>query len=88
MYITIPTFEADTDHKMGSIQVPEVQRIHRDHVDEIIQAIKDDGGCIVKNFASEEAVEQVNADTLPYLEADGAWEVRDTFSKLINTLTK
>ncbi len=64
---------------MGSIQGPEIQRIHRDEVDKIIQAIADDGGVIIKNFASVEAVEQVNADTHPYLEADSAWEVSDHF---------
>lgn len=64
---------------MGSIEkpLPSLQYIHRDDVDKIIQAILDDGACIIKNFASVEAVERVNADTLPYLEADKPWKVDD-----------
>lgn len=62
---------------MGSNEktLPTLQYIHRDNVDKIIQAIIDDGACIIRNFASVEAVERVNADTHPYLEADKAWEV-------------
>ena len=62
---------------MGSIDkpLPTLQNIHRDNVDKIIQAIIDDGACIIKSFASVEAVERVNADTHPYLEADKAWKV-------------
>ncbi len=62
---------------MGSTEkpLPTLQNIHRDDVDKIIQAIIDDGACIIKNFASIEAVERVNADTRPYLEADKPWKV-------------
>ncbi|KAG4439084.1 hypothetical protein IFR05_005426 [Cadophora sp. M221] len=59
---------------MGSVERPSVQHIHRDEVDKIIQAIVQDGGVIIKNFASVDAVERVNADTLPYLEKDKPWK--------------
>ena len=62
---------------MGSVERPSIQYIHRDEVDKIIQAIVEDGGVIIKNFASVEAVERVNADTLPYLEKDKPWKVGD-----------
>ncbi|KAK0114318.1 hypothetical protein ONS95_013812 [Cadophora gregata] len=59
---------------MGSVERPSIQYIHRDEVEKIIQAIVQDGGVIIKNFASVEAVERVNADTLPYLEKDKPWK--------------
>jgi hypothetical protein len=60
----------------SAAQGPSLQRIHRSEVDRIIQAIIDDGGAIIKNFATTEAVERVNADTRPYLDADKPWKVR------------
>ncbi len=60
---------------MGSIEKPSLQHIHRDEVDKIIQAIVEDGGVIIKSFATPEAVERVNADTLPFLENDKPWKV-------------
>lgn len=60
---------------MGSIERPSLQRIERTEVDKIIQAIIQDGGVIIKNFVSREAVERVNADTRPYLDNDKPWKV-------------
>lgn len=60
---------------MPSAQGPSLQRIHRSEVDKIIQAIVDDGGLIIKNFATPESVERVNADTKAFLEADKPWKV-------------
>jgi hypothetical protein len=59
---------------MGSLEQPSLQNIYRDDVDNIIQAIIDDGGVIIKNLTTREAVERVNADTRPYLEGDKAWK--------------
>ncbi|TVY38598.1 Dioxygenase [Lachnellula occidentalis] len=59
---------------MGSIERPSLQRIERTEVDKIIQAVIQDGGVIIKNFASREAVERVNADTRPYLDNDKPWK--------------
>jgi microsomal dipeptidase-like Zn-dependent dipeptidase len=59
---------------MGSLEQPSLQNIHRDDVDKIIQAIIDDGGVIIKNFITREAVDRVNADTRPYLEDDKPWK--------------
>ncbi|TVY28760.1 Dioxygenase [Lachnellula hyalina] len=59
---------------MGSIERPSLQRIDRAEVDKIIQAVIQDGGVIIKNFASREAVERVNADTRPYLDNDKPWK--------------
>jgi hypothetical protein len=39
-------------------------------VDKIIQAIIDDGGVIIKNFTTSKAVERVDSDTRPCLDAD------------------
>ncbi|KAI9743081.1 MAG: hypothetical protein M1818_003376 [Claussenomyces sp. TS43310] len=59
---------------MPSADGPTLQRISRDSIDEIIQAIKDDGGCIIKNFTTPEAVDRVNEDTRPWLEKDRPWK--------------
>ncbi|RDW69789.1 phytanoyl-CoA dioxygenase family protein [Coleophoma cylindrospora] len=53
---------------------PSLQCIHRSETDKIIQAIVDDGCCIIKNFTTPEAVERVNADTRPYFDADKPWK--------------
>jgi hypothetical protein len=59
---------------MESIEQPSLQNIHRDDVDKIIQAIIGDGGVIIKNFTTGEAVKRVNTDTRPYLEDDKPWK--------------
>lgn len=56
-------------------QEPSLQRIPKDRVDEIVQAIKDDGGCIIKGLTTVAAVDRVNADTKPWLEKDKPWKV-------------
>jgi hypothetical protein len=60
---------------MPSAAGPSLKKIHRDNADEIIQAIIEDGCCIIKNFTTPEAVSRVNEDTRPYLEADKPWKV-------------
>lgn len=71
---------------MPSAQGPSLQYIHRSETDKIIQAIVDDGGVIIKNFTTPEAVAKVNADTKPYLEADKPWKasIYDTQYKPLN----
>jgi microsomal dipeptidase-like Zn-dependent dipeptidase len=73
---------------MGSIQAPTLQRIHRSETDKIIQAIVDDGGVIIKNFATTEAVERVNADTKPYFDADKPWKVDTSPFPLVSSPTQ
>ena len=73
---------------MGSVERPSIQHIHRDEVDKIVQAIVQDGGVIIKNFASVEAVERVNADTLPYLEKDKPWQADNPSSYNRQVLTE
>jgi hypothetical protein len=60
---------------MGSVETPKLQYIERSQVDKIIQAIVDDGGVVIKNFTTVEAVDQVNKDAKPYLDADKPWKV-------------
>jgi hypothetical protein len=60
---------------MSAIERPSLQYIDRAEVEKIIQAIKIDGGLIIKNFTTPEAVDQVNADTRPYFDADKPWKV-------------
>jgi hypothetical protein len=54
----------------AQVSLPFLQRIYLLEVDKIIQAIVDDGGVIIKNFTTSEAVERVNSDMRPYLDAD------------------
>ncbi|KAL4799767.1 phytanoyl-CoA dioxygenase family protein [Aspergillus venezuelensis] len=56
------------------IELAHVQRIDRSDASAIIQAIKQDGCCIIKNFTDVETVNKVNAETRPYLEADKPWK--------------
>ncbi|KAL2699238.1 hypothetical protein AAEP93_009213 [Penicillium crustosum] len=51
-----------------------VQRIDRANVADIIQAIIDDGCCVIKNFTSVETINNVNAEAQPYLDADKPWK--------------
>lgn len=76
LYLSPSLYHRHLSHilKMPSAQGPPLQRIHRSEVDKIIQAIIDDGGVIIKNFATPEAVERVNEDTRPYLDADKPWK--------------
>lgn len=63
-----------------AINKPSVQRIDRSNVDGIINAIFNDGCCIVTSFTDAATVEQVNAETRPYLDADKPWKVSQTQS--------
>lgn len=56
--------------------LPQLQRVDRSEPTKIIQAIIDDGCCIINNFTDKETVDAVNADTRPYLDADKPWKVR------------
>lgn len=58
-----------------AVKQPQVQRIDRDNVTGIIQAIIDDGCCVIKNFTSVETINNVNAEAQPYLDADKPWKV-------------
>jgi predicted enzyme related to lactoylglutathione lyase len=60
---------------MGSVGKPALQYIDRIDVEKIIQAICDDGGVVIKNFTTVEAVDRVNKDTKPFLDADKPWKV-------------
>lgn len=52
-----------------------LQKIDASQRAEIIEAIKRDGAVIVKNFTSQEKVDQVNAEVRPHLDADKPWKV-------------
>ncbi|KAL1846895.1 hypothetical protein Plec18170_008863 [Paecilomyces lecythidis] len=54
--------------------VPQLQRVDRSDPENIIQAIIDDGCCIIKNFTDKETVDAVNGDARPYLDADKPWK--------------
>lgn len=60
---------------MAVTSYPSIQRIDRSDVEGIINALTKDGGCIVKNFTDAATVDQVNAETRPYLDADLPWKV-------------
>lgn len=55
-----------------------LQRIEASEHDKIIQAIIDDGCCIIKGFTTPEYVDRVNEDTRPWLEQDKPWKVGRT----------
>lgn len=58
-----------------TVKQPQVQRIDRANVADIIQAIVDDGCCVIKNFTSVETINNVNSEAQPYLDADKPWKV-------------
>ncbi|KAJ5223758.1 hypothetical protein N7468_008300 [Penicillium chermesinum] len=57
-----------------AIKQPQIQRIDRAHQEAIIQAIIQDGCCIIQNFTDVETVQKVNAEAKPYLDADKPWK--------------
>ncbi|KAK7430424.1 hypothetical protein QQZ08_002943 [Neonectria magnoliae] len=57
-----------------AVTYPAIQRIDKSDVNGIINAIVEDGCCIVKNFTDAATVAEVNAETRPYLDADVPWE--------------
>ncbi|KAJ9299212.1 hypothetical protein DTO271G3_2834 [Paecilomyces variotii] len=54
--------------------LPQLQRVDRSEPAKIIQAIIDDGCCIIENFTDKETVDAVNAESRPYLDADKPWK--------------
>ena len=58
-----------------AVKQPQVQRIDRANVADIIQAIIEDGCCVIKNFTSVETINNVNAEAQPYIDADKPWKV-------------
>lgn len=54
--------------------VPVIQRIDVSQPEAIIEALKKDGGVIIKNFTTPELVDQVNSETDPYLRKDKPWK--------------
>lgn len=61
---------------MGSLGTSSIRRIDRSKAKDIIEAIFDDGCCIITNFTDADTISRVNAETRPYLDADKPWEVR------------
>ncbi|PYH84395.1 phytanoyl-CoA dioxygenase family protein [Aspergillus uvarum CBS 121591] len=57
-----------------AVKIPKVQRIDRSEVNAIIQAIIQDGCCVIKNFTDAATVHKANAEVQPYLEADKPWK--------------
>ncbi|RAH74733.1 phytanoyl-CoA dioxygenase family protein [Aspergillus aculeatinus CBS 121060] len=57
-----------------AVKIPQVQRIDRSDVNAIIQAIIQDGCCVIKNFTDAATVQRANAEVQPYLEADKPWK--------------
>lgn len=61
---------------MGSIERPQLQRIPVDApIEEFIEAIKKDGGCICTGYVTAEDVAAANAEVKPFLDADKPWQV-------------
>ncbi|GKZ37390.1 hypothetical protein AbraIFM66950_008913 [Aspergillus brasiliensis] len=54
-------------------QLP-IQRIDRADTEAIIQAIIQDGCCIIKDFTDAATIKQVNEEVQPYLDADKPWK--------------
>ena len=60
---------------MGSITKPTLRRINVDApIEDFIEAIKKDGGCICTNYVSPEEVAQANVEVKPFLDADKPWQ--------------
>ena len=68
---------------MGSLDQSAVQRIDRDNVDGIIDALFKDGCCIITNFTDAETVAKVNEEVRPYLDADKPWKVSNPVMTVI-----
>jgi hypothetical protein len=61
---------------MGSIEKPTLKRIPVDApIEDFINAIKKDGGCICTGYVTKEDVETANAEVKPWLEKDKPWQV-------------
>ena len=65
---------------MGSISHPQLRRIPVGApIEEFIDAITKDGGCICTNFSTLEEVTQANAEVKPFLDTDKPWQVSTKF---------
>jgi hypothetical protein len=60
---------------VGSVGRPSIRGFDRSNVNDIIDAIFEDGCCIIANVTNRETVSKVNEETRPYLDADKPWEV-------------
>lgn len=58
-----------------AVKQPQVQRIDRADVAGIVQAIINDGCCVIKNFTSVETINKINLEAQPYIEVDKPWKV-------------
>jgi hypothetical protein len=61
---------------MGSIERPSLRRIPvTAPIQDFIDVITKDGGCICTDYVSPEEVARANAEVKPYLDADKPWQV-------------
>ena len=71
---------------MGSVSPPSLRCIPVDApIEEFINAITKDGGCICADFVSPEAVAKANAEVQPFLDADKPWQVSNVLIQQIST---
>ena len=63
-----------------AVKQPQIQRIDRTNVAAIIQAIYEDGCCVIKNFADVETIKNVKAEAQPYLDTDKPWNVNSIYT--------
>jgi hypothetical protein len=61
---------------MDSTEKPSLRPINVDPpIQEFIDAIKRDGGCICMNYVTPEEIAQANAEVKPFLDADKPWQI-------------
>jgi hypothetical protein len=61
---------------MVPVQKPTLQRIPVDApIEDFIEAITKDGGCICTDFVTPGDIAAANAEVKPYLDADKPWQV-------------
>jgi ectoine hydroxylase-related dioxygenase (phytanoyl-CoA dioxygenase family) len=58
-----------------AVKAGTVRRIERSNLQGIVDAIVDNGCCIIKGFTHPDTVAKVNEETRPYIEADKPWIV-------------
>lgn len=58
--------------------VPTLPEIDVSEPDKVIEAIRKTGCCVIKNSTTPDLVDQVNAETRPYLDDDKPWKVNTT----------
>jgi ectoine hydroxylase-related dioxygenase (phytanoyl-CoA dioxygenase family) len=59
---------------MGSLSPRSIQRVSASDPDKLIEVIKTDGCAIITDFTTTSFLDQVNAETSPYLLADKPWK--------------